>query len=131
MVGLSFLPYLITQSVGHAPPPPLTPLWESDNLKENATGRRINDNFLFLGKYSVGQNMAGGSFRYGWWSVIKAWYDEVKDFRYGNKAYMAKNPHMTVGHYTQVVWAGSARIGCAWVQCKGQRKVYGCNYGPT
>ncbi|XP_064640930.1 uncharacterized protein LOC135495864 [Lineus longissimus] len=82
------------------------------------------------GKYSVGQNLAAGGFRYGWWSVIKAWYDEVKDFRFGNKTFMASHNKAT-GHYTQVVWHNSARIGCAWVQCKGKRKVYGCNYGPT
>lgn len=81
------------------------------------------------GKYGVGQNLASGSFSNGWPSVVAAWHSEVKDFKYGDQAQMSAN-FIKIGHYTQVVWASSARVGCAMVQCKGKSKVYGCNYAP-
>ncbi|EMS67474.1 Pathogenesis-related protein PRB1-3 [Triticum urartu] len=35
------------------------------------------------------------------------------------------------GHYTQVVWRKSTRIGCARVVCAGNRGVFiTCNYNP-
>jgi hypothetical protein len=94
-----------------------------------APANPLDNTFLvFLkGKFSVGQNIGAGNFRYGWWSVIKMWYDEVKYHVYGDKAKMIANFHK-IGHYTQVVWSKTSRVGCAWVKCKGQPMVYGCNY---
>jgi len=35
------------------------------------------------------------------------------------------------GHYTQVVWKNSTKIGCAGVVCSnGGGIIYGCNYDP-
>ncbi|KAJ0009824.1 hypothetical protein Pint_34067 [Pistacia integerrima] len=34
------------------------------------------------------------------------------------------------GHYTQVVWRNSVRIGCAKVRCNNGGTFIGCNYAP-
>ncbi|XP_056004986.1 cysteine-rich venom protein latisemin-like [Ostrea edulis] len=76
------------------------------------------------GRFSVGQNLASASYDLGWPKVVKLWYDEVKDFTLGGT-----NQLSLVGHYTQVVWAKSIKIGCGYAIC-GSTRSYVCNYGP-
>lgn len=76
------------------------------------------------GRFSVGQNLASASYDLDWAGVIKLWHDEVKDFTLGGI-----NDLMKVGHYTQVVWATSIKIGCGFAVC-GSTRSYVCNYGP-
>jgi hypothetical protein len=52
---------------------------------------------LMTGRFSVGQNLASASYDLDWSSVVKLWYDEVKDFTLGGSNSLVK-----VGHYTQV-----------------------------
>jgi uncharacterized protein YkwD len=57
-----------------------------------------------------GENLAAG------FSSIEAsvdgWYDEIKDYDFNNPGFDEET-----GHFTQVVWKGSSRVGCAWVSC--------------
>lgn len=39
-------------------------------------------------------------------------------------------PNKVCGHYTQVVWRNSARVGCAKVRCNNGGTFIGCNYDP-
>jgi len=77
-----------------------------------------------------GENLAwGGMTAYG---AAVFWYDEI---RYTNPWGVADGPYSgqyVIGHYTQVVWRTSARIGCA----RGQARYMGvmntmwvCHYG--
>ena len=52
------------------------------------------------------------------------WYAEVRgfDFRRGGFS-------METGHFTQVVWAATERVGCGVAQCNGM-DVWVCNYDP-
>ncbi|MCB1160192.1 MAG: pathogenesis-related family 1 protein, partial [Leptospiraceae bacterium] len=59
-------------------------------------------------------------------SVVKMWYDEVKDYQYSTNSC---KPGKVCGHYTQVVWKNSQRIGCAMAKC-GQAQIWVCNYDP-
>ena len=34
------------------------------------------------------------------------------------------------GHYTQVVWRNSTRLGCGVATCDGGREIWTCNYDP-
>ncbi|XP_013411767.1 cysteine-rich venom protein latisemin isoform X2 [Lingula anatina] len=77
------------------------------------------------GKYSVGQNLGKGY--KSWEAVIQAWYDEIKDFTYGDE----DMDFGKVGHYTQLVWAASSRIGCGFANCGEAGKIYVCDYGPA
>jgi len=69
--------------------------------------------------------------------AVTSWMSEKKDWNAGSQTC---NPGATCGHYTQVVWARSAKVGCGYNQCgpapdaSGQvwytTQVY-CNYGPS
>lgn len=77
------------------------------------------------GRFSVGQNLSWGSYKMTWLQAMALWSNEVKDFRYGSS-----NSLSAVGHYTQMVWAETAKIGCGYAQCGGTH-YYVCNYGPA
>ncbi|KAK7886006.1 hypothetical protein WMY93_025627 [Mugilogobius chulae] len=59
-----------------------------------------------------------------WESVITAWHDEVENFEYPATSINGK----PIGHYTQVIWNSSNRVGCAMALCPGDIYFYGCRY---
>lgn len=68
-----------------------------------------------------------------WSEVLNSWWDEIKDFRYNDRAAMV---FAKVGHFTQMAWAHTAKIGCGWTMCTNPEMMnyYGgryfvCNYG--
>ncbi|KAG0280832.1 hypothetical protein BGZ95_008504, partial [Linnemannia exigua] len=74
------------------------------------------------GKY--GENLAAGykDFKTG----IAAWYNENTQYNYNGGGFSG-----ATGHFTQVVWKGSKRIGCAKKFCPGSNwTIYICNYDP-
>ena len=60
---------------------------------------------------------------------IQAWYDEIKDYDYNNPGFA----HGT-GHFTQVVWKSTQKVGGAFVSCNGRNGTPGaylvCEYSP-
>ena len=62
--------------------------------------------------------------------ALKMWNLEHRNFSFGS----SKNKLSVVGHYTQMVWAGSHKVGCGYSQCKTPRGKtfynYICNYCP-
>lgn len=56
--------------------------------------------------------------------VVSDWYGEIKDYDFERPGFA-----MSTGHFTQVVWKGSARLGCAFAVC-ADREVWVCNYDP-
>ena len=66
--------------------------------------------------------------------AIKTWWLEKEHFKYGAHAY---NNLTAVGHYTQLVWAATHRVGCGLNTCKMRQNgkvlpyyTYICNYCP-
>jgi pathogenesis-related protein 1 len=58
---------------------------------------------------------------------IQGWIDEVKDYDYSrNKC----NSGKVCGHYTQLVWENSKKLGCAMVTCDNKEQIWVCNYDP-
>ena len=50
---------------------------------------------------------------------VNMWYNEVKDFDSTTVGEFTSNkpPHNgTIGHYTQLVWAGAEKIGCGFIE---------------
>ncbi|XP_051164450.1 venom allergen 5-like [Leptopilina boulardi] len=88
-------------------------------------------------RFSVGQNIAQWPVAQGGQpqpveALVKLWYDEVALFN----PRMVENFvfEMKTGHYTQMLWAKTTKLGCGYVnyQKGGQYIVYlVCNYGPA
>ena len=59
---------------------------------------------------------------------VQSWYDEIKLYKYGNPGFSVE-----AGHFTQVVWSSSVRLGCAISDKSegGKLTVWiCCNYSP-
>ncbi|XP_059483035.1 cysteine-rich venom protein pseudechetoxin-like [Neocloeon triangulifer] len=102
-------------------------LWASQCKKlVHDNSENMND-----GKYGhCGQNIFVSSGQLPWSTAVKAWYSEVSKFKYGS----SRNNFAEIGHYTQVVWAQSHKVGCGYAQCRdstGYFHNYVCNYCPA
>nr|XP_038028842.1 peptidase inhibitor R3HDML-like [Anas platyrhynchos] len=83
---------------------------------------------------SVGENIWTGSFSiFSVKEAITSWYNEVKDYNY-----TTNSCRRVCGHYTQIVWARSYKVGCAVHFCPTVQYFSGknaalfiCNYGPA
>lgn len=68
-------------------------------------------------------------------NAIQKWYDEYVDYEFYNQTC---EPNKLCGHYTQVVWATTYKIGCAWTVCptmknlpgREELKYFVCQYAP-
>ncbi|CAH0407284.1 unnamed protein product [Chilo suppressalis] len=63
--------------------------------------------------------------------ALNAWFEE--HWKYGFEPYTLEAAKR-IGHYTQMIWANSTRVGCGISQTKKGRMtttLYVCNYGPT
>ncbi|XP_051885748.1 glioma pathogenesis-related protein 1-like [Pristis pectinata] len=66
-------------------------------------------------------------------AAIKSWYDEVQHYNYDSRRCTR-----VCGHYTQLVWASSYKVGCAVHTCPGGitdfhpqlSTIFVCDYGP-
>uniref|UniRef100_M3XKW1 GLI pathosis related 1 n=2 Tax=Latimeria chalumnae TaxID=7897 RepID=M3XKW1_LATCH len=98
------------------------------HLKEHG---RLHPNFSTLGE----NIWVGSSFdAFNVTSAIAAWNNEVQYYNYKTRTCTK-----VCGHYTQVVWADSYKVGCAVHICTsgiagfsvGSRSaIFVCNYGP-
>lgn len=57
-------------------------------------------------------------------NAARAWYEELKYYRYDRAGFS-----MNTGHFTQVVWKNTKRLGCAAKQC-GSMLLVVCRYDP-
>ncbi|KAJ0105446.1 hypothetical protein Patl1_19651 [Pistacia atlantica] len=96
---------------------------------QNYANQRIGDCALVHsgggGKY--GENLAWSSAHLSGTDAVKMWVDEKADYDYNSNTCAAGK---VCGHYTQVVWHDSVRIGCAKVRCNNGGTFIGCNYAP-
>jgi uncharacterized protein YkwD len=62
-------------------------------------------------------------------AAVKIWYDENSHYSYNHPGYSSQT-----GHFTQVVWKDSKKLGCAYVACNGKNGTPGkflvCEYSP-
>jgi pathogenesis-related protein 1 len=71
-----------------------------------------------------GENLAAGS-NVDADRAVEMWASEIKDYNYSPKYVFETN----TGHYTQIVWRSTERIGCASAACGGLNVVV-CRYDP-
>ncbi|XP_056344541.1 cysteine-rich venom protein kaouthin-2-like isoform X2 [Oenanthe melanoleuca] len=77
-----------------------------------------------------GENLFMSSTPLSWPGVLQAWYNEEKNFEYGTGA---KTEGAMFGHYTQMVWHNSYKVGCGLAFCNNTRYsyFYVCHYCPA
>jgi uncharacterized protein YkwD len=74
-------------------------------------------------KTKYGENLAAGT-SLTQQAAVDMWYAEVGKYDFARPGFS-----MSTGHFTQVVWVGSQRLGCGVSSCKGMR-IWVCNYDP-
>lgn len=57
-------------------------------------------------------------------AAVDAWYDEVKQYNFARQGFSA-----ATGHFTQLVWKDTSRVGCA-VNPNCSYRTYICQYSP-
>ncbi len=72
-------------------------------------------------------------------SVVTSWYDEISCYTFGSfmstdVCDMACTDAMNAsgcGHYTQVVWRNTQRVGCGVATCTSGAEIWTCRYDPA
>ncbi|KAL5228512.1 hypothetical protein ABZP36_016777 [Zizania latifolia] len=109
--------------------------WDSSvqAFAENYARQRMGDCRLIhsTNRNNLGENLFWGSAGKSWTAAdaVQSWVGEKNDYNYAtNSCSQGK----VCGHYTQVVWRASTRIGCARVVCNNNLGVFiTCNYKPA
>ncbi|XP_065871360.1 pathogenesis-related protein 1-like [Euphorbia lathyris] len=91
-----------------------------------AEQRRGDCNLVHSGG-PYGENIAWGSSELFGTDAVKMWVDEKAFYNYDSNTCAAGEQ---CGHYTQVVWRNSVRLGCAKVRCNTGGTFITCNYDP-
>ncbi|XP_059211491.1 cysteine-rich venom protein TEL1-like [Centropristis striata] len=86
------------------------------------------DSARVISTSGCGENLYMSSFENSWSNAIQSWYDEIKDWRYG----VGSTNGGVVGHFTQVVWYRSNKVGCGVAHCPNSKYkyFYVCQYCP-
>ncbi|KAG5407601.1 hypothetical protein IGI04_013720 [Brassica rapa subsp. trilocularis] len=74
-----------------------------------------------------GENIAWSSGDMSGVEAVNMWVSEQADYDYGSNTCASGKQ---CGHYTQIVWKNSARLGCAKVSCDNGQTFITCNYDP-
>ncbi|XP_022148794.1 pathogenesis-related protein PR-1 type-like [Momordica charantia] len=98
------------------------------NFARQYANQRINDCQLVHSGGPYGENIAGSTGHgLSGTDAVRLWVDEKQFY---NHTANSCAPGKVCGHYTQVVWRNSVRIGCAKVRCRNGGTFITCNYDP-
>lgn len=81
---------------------------------EHSPGGKYGENLSYLSPAGIGRPEA----------ITRGWYDEVRDYDFSKPVF-----GMNTGHFTQVVWRATERIGCGVARC-ANAELWVCNYDP-
>ncbi|XP_046655340.1 uncharacterized protein LOC124348961 isoform X2 [Daphnia pulicaria] len=91
-----------------------------------------------VGRFPVGQNLAvewttGPPLPINWKTQVTRWYEEVQEFP--NTSARKFEFSVVTGHYSQIIWADTNRVGCGFTSYRDngtlETNLYVCNYGPA
>jgi uncharacterized protein YkwD len=75
-----------------------------------------------------GENLYGGTGAGSAAEVVAMWAAEQRCFEYGP---VPRSCTCTCGHYTQLVWADTERLGCGRASCSDGSEIWVCRYDPS
>ncbi|XP_058080925.1 pathogenesis-related protein PR-1 type-like [Magnolia sinica] len=94
----------------------------------NYANQRISDCNLVHSGGPYGENIFWGYGReYTAADAVTSWASERQNYNYDTNTCASGK---VCGHYTQVVWRNSVRLGCARVKCNNGAFFITCNYSP-
>ena len=77
----------------------------------------------------LGENLMWATYYMSAADVVNGWASEEAFYDYGNNSC---DPGEMCGHYTQIVWESTERVGCAMIVCpNGTDHMWMCNYDPA
>ncbi len=77
----------------------------------------------------LGENLMWATYYMSAADVVNGWASEEAFYDYGNNSCQ---PGEMCGHYTQIVWEATERVGCAMIVCSnGTDHMWMCNYDPA
>ncbi|XP_049414674.1 pathogenesis-related protein 1A1 [Solanum stenotomum] len=94
---------------------------------QNYANQRIGDCGMIHSDGPYGENLAAAFPQLNAAGAVKMWDDEKQWYDYNSNTCA---PGKVCGHYTQVVWRDSVRLGCARVRCNSGWVFITCNYDP-
>lgn len=98
------------------------------NYSKQYANERKGDCKLIHSNGPYGENLAWGSPDLTGINAVKLWVNEKQYYKYDTNSCVSGK---VCGHYTQVVWKNSARLGCAKVKCINNGGAFIiCNYDP-
>ncbi|CAJ1936224.1 unnamed protein product [Sphenostylis stenocarpa] len=107
---------------------PLPHLDWNDTLADyaqNYANQRKSDCQLEHSHGPYGENLAVSTGDINCALAVRLWVDEKRFYDYSTNSCDG-----VCGHYTQVVWRNTLRVGCAKVACDDGGTFIGCNYDP-
>ncbi|KAB1208616.1 Pathogenesis-related protein 1 [Morella rubra] len=105
------------------------PMTWDDNVAsyaQNYANQRIGDCNLVHSGGPYGENIAWSSGDMSGTDAVNMWVNEKSNYDYNSNSCTGGE----CGHYTQVIWKNSVRLGCAKVRCNSGGTFIGCNYDP-
>lgn len=118
----------VRRNVSPAADPPIPDLVWDDDLAASAQAWADGCKFQHSGP---GENLYASSGSSSPQDVVDSWASEVANYTYSNNSCSG-----VCGHYTQIVWRDTARVGCAATQCDnldafgGPGEMWVCQYDP-
>ncbi|XP_054776256.1 pathogenesis-related protein 1C-like [Prosopis cineraria] len=94
---------------------------------QNYANQHKADCQLLHSNGQYGENLAWSSDDMSGADAVKMWVAEKADYHYDSNTC---DSGQMCGHYTQVVWKSSIRVGCAKVRCDNGGIFITCNYDP-
>ncbi|MCL7041053.1 hypothetical protein MKW94_021078 [Papaver nudicaule] len=91
----------------------------------NYANQRAGDCNLIHSGGPYGENLAGSSGNLAIGRAVSLWVSEKSQYDYQSNSCQG-----VCGHYTQVVWRNSVRLGCASVTCNNGGTFVICSYDP-
>ncbi|XP_068321322.1 pathogenesis-related leaf protein 4-like [Pyrus communis] len=103
--------------------------WDTNlvNYAQRYANSRIGDCNLVHSGGPYGENLAQGTGDLSGKAAVNLFVSEKANYNYNSNTCAAGK---ICGHYTQVVWRSSTRLGCAKVRCNNGGTFIGCNYDP-